>query len=224
MSQPKQSPVRKSLNDVKVKYSPAKKQSNKYNNVFVRGYKFGLMTLEFKKFSDQNEDAYYKDFLDLLDTDPKVGNDLGIIKVAFVRDSSKCSIAKIQSSGYKARHFLGIAPQERENDNEYRKKWADKIIAITLHHLQQNFNGFGTIITFILWTIEIIGFINKQNTTHRFFEHLSGLGCRMSDILADKVIAGRRHHMALTQIAKSVQNLGHPSGHGGFTCARRSGK
>ncbi len=103
-------------------------KNNKYNNVFVRGYKFGLMTLEFKKFSDPNEDAYYKDFLDLLDTDPKVGNDLGIIKVAFVRDSSKCSIAKIQSSGYKARHFLGIAPQERENDNEYRKKWADKII------------------------------------------------------------------------------------------------
>jgi hypothetical protein len=128
MSHSKQSPVRKSLNDVKVKYSPAKKQNNKYNNVFVRGYKFGLMTLEFKKFSDPNEDAYYKDFLDLLDTDPKVGNDLGIIKVAFVRDSSKCSIAKIQSSGYKARHFLGIAPQERENDNEYRKKWADKII------------------------------------------------------------------------------------------------
>ena len=128
MSHSKQSPVRKSLNDVKVKYSPAKKQNNKYNNVFVRGYKFGLMTLEFKKFSDPNEDAYYKDFLDLLETDPKVGNDLGIIKVTFVRDSSKCSIAKIQSSGYKARHFLGIAPQERENDNEYRKKWADKII------------------------------------------------------------------------------------------------
>jgi len=63
MSHSKQSPVRKSLNDVKVKYSPAKKQNNKYNNVFVRGYKFGLMTLEFKKFSDPDEDAYYKDFL-----------------------------------------------------------------------------------------------------------------------------------------------------------------
>jgi hypothetical protein len=41
---------------------------------------------------------------------------------------TKCSIAKIQSSVYKARHFLGKAPQESENDNEYRKKWADKII------------------------------------------------------------------------------------------------
>jgi len=58
--------------------------------VFVKGYKFGLMTLEFKKFSDPNEDAYYKDFLDLLDT----------------------GIAKIQSSGYKGRHFLGIIDGE----------------------------------------------------------------------------------------------------------------
>ena len=128
MPQPKQSPARKSLNDVKVKYSPIKKSNNKHNNVFDKGYKFGLMTLEFKKFSDPNEDAYYKDFLDLLDTDPKVGNDLGIIKVTFVRDSSKCSIAKIQRSGYKARHFLGIAPQESESDYEYRKKWADNKI------------------------------------------------------------------------------------------------
>jgi len=60
--------------------------------VFVKGYKFGLMTLEFKKFSDPNEDAYYKDFLDLLDTDPKVGNDLGIIKVVLVRDSVRIYI------------------------------------------------------------------------------------------------------------------------------------
>jgi len=71
MSSNKASPVRKSLNDVKVKYSPVEKQNNKYNNVFVKGYKFGLMSLEFKKFSDPDEDAYYKDFLDLLDTDPK---------------------------------------------------------------------------------------------------------------------------------------------------------
>ena len=35
MSHSKQSPVRKSLNDVKVKYSPAKKQNNKYNNVLL---------------------------------------------------------------------------------------------------------------------------------------------------------------------------------------------
>jgi hypothetical protein len=109
--------------------------------VFVKGYKFGLMSLQFKKFSDPNEDAYCKDFLDLLDTDPKVGNDLGIIKVAFVRDSSKCIIAKIQSSGYKARHFLGIEPQESENDNEYHKKWADKIIIFMNNEIKWKYSN-----------------------------------------------------------------------------------
>jgi len=107
MPQPKQSPACKSFIDVKVKYSPIKKLNNKHNNVFVKGYKFGLMTSEFKKFSDPNEDAYYKDFLDLLDTHPKV---VMILASFFVRVSSKCSIAKIQSSGYKGHHFLGIAP------------------------------------------------------------------------------------------------------------------
>jgi hypothetical protein len=47
MPQPKQSPTRKSLNDIKVKYSPIKKSNNKHNNVFVKGYQFGLITLEF---------------------------------------------------------------------------------------------------------------------------------------------------------------------------------
>ena len=46
MPQPKQSPVCKSLNDIKFKYSPVKKQNNKYNNVFVKGYKFDLGTQE----------------------------------------------------------------------------------------------------------------------------------------------------------------------------------
>jgi len=128
MSSNKVSPTRKSLSAVKVKYSPVKKTSNKFNNVFVKGYKFGLMTLEIKKASDPNEDAYYKDFLDVLEKDPEVSESLGIIKVAFVRESSKCSIAKVQGSGYKSRHFLGIAPQEFENDADFRKKWAEKII------------------------------------------------------------------------------------------------
>jgi hypothetical protein len=45
------------------------------------------MSLEFKKSSDFNEDACYKNFLDLLDINPKISEDLGIIKVAFVRES-----------------------------------------------------------------------------------------------------------------------------------------
>jgi len=59
---------------------------------------------------------------------PKLVMILASSRLLLLGNSSKCSIAKIQSSGYKAHHFRGIAPQERENDNEYHKKWADKII------------------------------------------------------------------------------------------------
>jgi hypothetical protein len=79
------------------------------------------MSLEVKKFSDYNKDAYYKDILDIKE-------DLGIIKVIFVRESSKTGVTKIQPSGYKAHQFLGIAPQDHEIDPEFHKNWADKTI------------------------------------------------------------------------------------------------
>jgi hypothetical protein len=126
----KQSPTRKSLSDIKDKYSPTKNNNNKQNNVFVIGFKFGLMALELKKSLDPNEDAYFKDFLDVLNNDSKISNDMGIIKVAFVRELNKCSITQTKTSGYKAHQFFGIAPQEAESDAEFCKKWADKIIDI----------------------------------------------------------------------------------------------
>ena len=117
------------MGSIKNKFSPVKKLSAKHNNVFVKGFKFGLMCLELKKFTDPNEDAYYKDFLDILDMNQDLVCDtLGIIKVVTVRESSKCSIPKYTTSGYKARYILGIAPVDKENDDEFRTLWAEKII------------------------------------------------------------------------------------------------
>lgn len=124
----KASPIRKSKADVKVKYSPVKKTDYRYNNVFVKEYKFGLLTLELKKASDSNEDAYIKDFIDLLDKDESVAENLNIAKVVFARESAKVSIAKMQTSGYKSRVIVGTAPDDRENDETFRKDWAAKII------------------------------------------------------------------------------------------------
>ena len=126
----KTTPARKTLSLVKVKYSPAKKTDHKSNNVFVKEYRFGLLTLELKKAVDPNEDAFIKDFVDLLDGDKeqKISNDLNIIKVVYARKDAKASIAKLQSSGYKSRVILGVAPMEHENDAEFRQKWANKII------------------------------------------------------------------------------------------------
>ena len=95
-------PARKDLGSIKLKFSPVKKMSSKHNNVFIKGFKFGLMCLELKKSTDFNEDKYIKDFLDV-----------------YVCESSKCSIPKYSTSGYKARYLLGIAPADKENDEHF---------------------------------------------------------------------------------------------------------
>ena len=73
-----------------------------------------------------NEDAYFKDFIDVIENNTEVAEKLGIIKFCYIRDSSKCNIPKIQGSGYKCRQILGIAPQEKENDGCFMKAWAEK--------------------------------------------------------------------------------------------------
>ena len=45
-----------------------------------------------------------------MDNDSAIADKLGIIKLTFVRESAKCSIAKTQVSRYKSRQILGIAP------------------------------------------------------------------------------------------------------------------
>ncbi len=120
--------TRKKLSDVKYKYSPQKKSSNKFNQVFVKEYKFGLLSLILTKGSNVNMDAYFKDFADVLDSNPQVAESLGIVKVTYVRDSSKCNLPKIQTSGYKSQQLIGIVPQEKENNSDFRRAWAEKII------------------------------------------------------------------------------------------------
>ena len=122
------SPVRKKLSEVKAKYSSVRRVSNKQNNVFVKEVHYGLMSLQLKKSTNKDEDAYFKDFLDNLDNDSTIAEKLGIIKVTFERESANFNNAKTQLSGYKSKQILGIAPQDKENDSDYRKDWADKII------------------------------------------------------------------------------------------------
>jgi hypothetical protein len=121
-------PVRKSIADVKNKYSPSKKITNKANNVFLKAYKFGLLTLQLKKGFDGNQDAYFKDFIDILDENEDVAAQLGIIKVVFIRSSDKVNLAKTNSTGYNCKQIIGVAPVKKEDNEEYRKAWADKII------------------------------------------------------------------------------------------------
>ena len=119
-------PVRK---EVKTKFSPTKKNSNKFNHAYVTGYKFGLLSLTLKKGTNMTEDAYFKDFIDILDEDPSIAEKLNIIKITSVRKSAKCNIAKTQMNGYRNKQIIGMTPINKENDPEFRKVWAENIIA-----------------------------------------------------------------------------------------------
>jgi hypothetical protein len=46
---PESNLIRKKVESVKFKYSPQKRNLNKYNQVFVKEYKFGLLSLQLKK-------------------------------------------------------------------------------------------------------------------------------------------------------------------------------
>ena len=77
---------------------------------------------------NQNDDAYIKDFIDLIEKEPDVADKLGIFKVVYVRNSDKVNLPKTQSNGFKCKQILGVAPDDCENNADYRKAWADKII------------------------------------------------------------------------------------------------
>ncbi len=105
------SPVQNKLSEVKAKYSPLRRASNKHNQMYEEGFPQGVIVSAVKKkATNEAEDAYFKDFLDNLDNDSAIADKLGIIKLTFVRESAKCSIAKSQVSRYKSRQILGIAP------------------------------------------------------------------------------------------------------------------
>jgi hypothetical protein len=86
--------------DVKNKFSPRKKTLNSLNHAYVNGFNFGLISPTLKKGTNMTEDAYSKDFLDILHEDPMIDEKLNIIKVISVRKSAKCNLAKLQMNGY----------------------------------------------------------------------------------------------------------------------------
>ncbi len=73
--------------------SPQQKKLNKFNNAYVNGFKFGLLSLTLKKGTNMTEDAYFKDFIDILEEDPTFAEKLNIIKLISIRKSAKCNLA-----------------------------------------------------------------------------------------------------------------------------------
>ena len=100
----------------------------------------------------------------------------------------------------------------------------DEIVALVLHHLEQDFYGFLPIVTFVLLTVKVVGLVNEEHTAHGPLEHFFGFRRSMADVLSDQVIARHRHKMSLAHIVKPVQDHRHTHGHRRLPGAWRASK
>src|SRR6266568_3745393 len=88
----------------------------------------------------------------------------------------------------------------------------DEIFALSLHYLQQNLDGFLSIVPFVLLAVEVVGFVNKEHATHRPLEDFSGFGGGVADILTHQVVACHRYQVPFAHIAEPVQDRRHAHG------------
>ena len=77
-----------------------------------------------------------------------------------------------------------------------------QIVAVVLHHLQQDFDRLGAVVPFVFRPVEVIGLIDEQHATHRPLEHLPRFGGGVADVLTHEIVPGGRHHMALAHVTQ----------------------
>ena len=95
-------------------------------------------------------------------------------------------------------HLVGVAGEDHH-----------EVVAVVLHHLQQDFNRLLPVVALVLLAIEVIGLVDEQHAAHRLLQHLFRLRRGVADILADEIVAGHRDEMAAPDVAELVQDLGH---------------
>jgi hypothetical protein len=64
--------------------------------------------------NNSNEDTYFKDFMDKLEDEPEVAEELGIIRFTYVQDSSKCNIPKPRLQGINPVKLSGLHRKKRK--------------------------------------------------------------------------------------------------------------
>src|SRR5258708_26609874 len=69
----------------------------------------------------------------------------------------------------------------------------DEIIALILHHLQEDLDGFLSIVPFVFLTVEVVGLINEEHPSHSSLTAVFGFGGSMADVLTNKVVACHRY-------------------------------
>jgi hypothetical protein len=123
-----------------------------------------------------------------------------------------------------ARRQPGIGTKERVHPVLVTGDDDHQVVALTFHHLQQDFDRLLPVVALVFRTIEVVGLVDEQHAAHRLLQYLLRLGRRMPDILTDEVVPGDGNEVALADEAQAMQDFGHPHCHRGLARARIAGK
>ena len=100
----------------------------------------------------------------------------------------------------------------------------DEVVAVVLHHLQQDLDRLLAVVALVLRSIEVIRLVDEQHAAHRALQHLAGPRRRVPDVLADEVVARHGHEVSFADVAEAVQDLGHPQRDRGLAGAGIAGE
>ena len=103
--------------------------------------------------------------------------------------------AKARIAGEEAVHAVRVAGEDHH-----------QIVALVLHHLQQDLDGLLAVVALVLGLVEVIGLVDEQHAAHRLLQHFLRLRRGVPDILADEIVARDGDEMALADIAEPVQD------------------
>ena len=99
-----------------------------------------------------------------------------------------------------------------------------QVVAVVFHDLQQDLDGFLTVIALVLRLVEIIGLVDEQHPAHGLLDDFLGLGRRVSDVLTNQIVTSHRDQMAFAHIAEPLQYFAHAHRHRGLAGARIAGE
>jgi hypothetical protein len=95
----------------------------------------------------------------------------------------------------------------------------DEVVALVLHHLQQDLDRLLAVVAFVLRPVEVVRLVDEQHAAHCPLDRFLGLWRGVADVLADEVVAGHRDEMAFAHMAEAVEDLRHAHRHRGLAGA-----
>ncbi len=85
----------------------------------------------------------------------------------------------------------------------------DEIVALVLHHLQQDLDRLLPVVALVLGAVQVVGLVDEQHAAHRLLQHLLGLRCSVADVLAHQVIARDADHLRPAYVTEAMEDLRH---------------